>query len=106
MKQIENLYKDKKVAFFISSNEIIDSSCFEGISCFYYENASVIEDLYTLSLCNKIIGPYSTFSRWASFIGEKPICFLESSDMIIEESDFSEIIDYFHFADGRKISDW
>lgn len=106
MKQIENLYKDKKVAFFISSNEIIDSSCFEGISCFYYENASVIEDLYTLSLCNKIIGPYSTFSRWASFIGEKPICFLESSDMVIEESDFSEIIDYFHFADGRKISDW
>lgn len=106
LKQIENLYKDKKVAFFISSNEPLSRSYFEGSSCFFYDSSRAVEDLYTLSLCDQIIGPFSTFSRWASFIGEKPLCFLEYPNMKIEQSNFSEIIDFFHFADGREIEDW
>ena len=106
LKQLENLHKDKKVAFFISSNEEINRSYFEGSYCFFYESPSAVEDLYTLSLCDKIIGPYSTFSRWASFIGEKPLCFLESSNMIIGENNFLVIIDFFHFSNGKKILDW
>lgn len=106
LKQLQNLYIDKKVAFFISSNELINDSYFIGSSCFYYKSSTAMEDLYTLSLCDKIIGPFSTFSRWASFIGEKPLCFLESPNMIINESDFSVIIDYYHFANGKEIADW
>lgn len=107
MNQVERLYLGQNVVFFISSNEKINADIFKGFSCYYYEKEnSAVLDLYSLSLCDKIIGPFSTFSRWSSFIGEKPICFLESKDQVINEQSFSVIIDYFHFADGREIADW
>ena len=61
---------------------------------------------YTLSLCDRIMGPFSSYSRWASFIGEVPLCFLESKDQAFTEASFSKIVDFFHFEDGREIYDW
>jgi len=108
MLRLQHLYSDKKVVFFISSNEILSDSQFEGCQCFYYRKGetSAILDLYSLSLCDRIIGPFSTFSRWASFYGEKPLCFLETADQIFTEESFSVIVDFFHFANGTEIADW
>lgn len=36
----------------------------------------VLEDLYLLAACDRIVGPPSTFSKWASFYGEKPLYFI------------------------------
>lgn len=108
MIRIRELYKDKRVSFFISSNEVFSLDIFQDCKCkrFEKEPSGAILDLYTLSLCDRIIGPFSSYSRWASFIGEKPLCFLETKDQLFTEDSFSIIIDYFHFENGKEILDW
>lgn len=108
MLRVQKLYKDKRVGFFISSNEDFSPKVFEGCTCrrFGKEPSGAILDLYTLSVCDRIIGPFSSYSRWASFIGEVPLCFLESKDQQFTEDSFSKIVDYFHFENGKEILDW
>ena len=108
MLRIIQLYKDHRVSFFISSNEVFSSEIFKDCECrrFGQEPSGAILDLYTLSLCDRIIGPFSSYSRWASFIGEVPLCFLETKDQQFMEENFSKIVDYFHFENGKEILDW
>lgn len=108
MCRIQQLYNNQRVAFFISSNEEFSLDIFEGCRCqrFGKEPSGAILDLYTLSICDRIIGPFSSFSRWASFIGEVPLCFLETKDQQFTENSFSKIVDYFHFENGKEILDW
>lgn len=108
MLRIQKLYSDRQVSFFISSNENFSLDIFEGCHCqrFGQEPSGAILDLYTLSLCDRIIGPFSSYSRWASFIGEVPLCFLEEKGQQFCEDSFSKIVDYFHFENGKEILDW
>lgn len=108
MLQAASIFEGRRVAFFISSNEPFDTSVFHGCCCqrFGNEPSAAILDLYTLSRCDYILGPVSTFSRWASFIGDVPLCFLESKDQTISHDSFSPIVDFFHFQNGREIEDW
>lgn len=106
MKQVETLFSDKKVCFFISSNEKINTEKYKGLNLLFLQQATATEDLYALSICDYIIGPPSTFSRWASFIGEKPLCFLLSENQKIQMDSFSKIVDFYHFENGSKIYDW
>ena len=106
--RIRDLFPNEKVAFFISSNERIDTKIFEGCDCYRFDNEPQgdILDLHTLSCCHYIAGPISTFSRWASFIGNVPLCFIETADQKFQLNDFSPIVDFFHFANGKEIADW
>lgn len=108
MLRIQKLYSDRQVSFFISSNEDFSLDIFKGCHCqrFGQEPSGAILDLYTLSLCDRIIGPFSSYSRWASFIGEVPLCFLEEKGQQFCEDSFSKIVDYFHFDNGKEILDW
>lgn len=108
MLRVKEVYKDKRVSFFISSNEDFSLEQFTNCECSKYgkEPSGAILDLYTLSLCDFIIGPFSTYSRWASFIGEVPLCFLETIDQQFTEDSFSKIVDFFHFENGKEIYDW
>lgn len=108
MLRIQELYKDKKVGFFISSNEDFSLEIFKQCKCcrFGKEPSGAILDLYTLSICDYIIGPFSSYSRWASFIGEVPLCFLETREQQFTNESFSKIVDYFHFENGKTILDW
>lgn len=105
---VQKLYKEQKVSFFISSNEDFSLDIFESCECrrFEKEPSGAILDLYTLSICDRIIGPFSSYSRWASFIGEIPLCFLETKDQQFTEDSFSKIVDFFHFENGNEIYDW
>ena len=108
MLRIQTLYKDRRVAFFISSNESFDVSIFKGCRCYRFgkEPSGDILDLYTLSLCNRILGPWSTYSRWASFIGEIPLCFIESKEQQFTDDSFSVVTDFYHFANGKSTEDF
>ncbi|MBR1548315.1 MAG: alpha-1,2-fucosyltransferase [Prevotella sp.] len=108
MLRVQQLYAPRRVAFFISSNEAFSTDIFEGCRCrrFGSEPSAAILDLYTLSLCHCIMGPFSSYSRWASFIGHKPLCFLESADQQLTPDSFSPIVDFFHFENGKEILDW
>ncbi len=69
---LEGGYFKRPVVFFLCSNEKICFDSFEGISIFQLSANTSVHDLYALSICDYIIGPPSTFSAWASFMGNKP----------------------------------
>lgn len=108
MLQIKELYSNCRVAFFISSNAQVDTEIFQGCNCYIFgkEPSGDMLDLYTLSLCDRIIGPWSTYSRWASFIGEVPLCFIKNKDQKLQKDDFSIVTDFYHFANGESTEEF
>ncbi len=108
MIRIKQLYIDKNVSFFISSNESFSTDCFTDCKCYRFdkEPSGDILDLYTLSLCDRIIGPWSTYSRWASFIGEVPLCCIKEKEQDITNNSFSIITDFYHFENGENTVDY
>jgi hypothetical protein len=55
-------------------------------------NNQELEDMYALAGCDYIIGPPSTFSMWASFIGKVPLFHLHDREINFSLSDFKVII--------------
>ena len=108
MLQLQGVFPNKKVSFFISSNEDFSIDLFTGCSCYRFqkEPSGDILDLYTLSLCDRIIGPWSTYSRWASFIGEVPLCFIKEKNQQFCNEDFSVVNDFYHFKNGESTEDY
>jgi len=49
------------------------------------------------------MGPTSTYSQWAAFIGDIPILFLLSRDEIPELKDFSKVVSLFYFESGQSM---
>ncbi|WP_455591266.1 alpha-1,2-fucosyltransferase [Bacteroides sp.] len=91
-----------QVRFLLCSNERISMKKFAGLDV-VIGNGDFIVDLYSLSLCDYIIGVPSTFSQWASFYGKVPLGIITSSDACVSLKDFS-IIDYIdHFVNGTEI---
>ncbi len=104
MHQVEQVYSDKKVCFYIASNEKIPTDSFDGFSCISINGANAATDLYALSLCDRLIGPPSTFSRWASFMNRVPLYFIfDSNERIESDNQFCPIADHFHFENGKEI---
>lgn len=99
--QIMKLLPSKKLKFFISTNENITAEDWNGIDYFVLNQSSAIKDLYCLSKCDIIIGPPSSFSRWAAFIGKKKLCFIQDKDQ--QSFAFKQVVTYGYFADGSPI---
>ncbi|NVO02182.1 MAG: alpha-1,2-fucosyltransferase [Bacteroidetes bacterium] len=87
MQQIILLFASKNVKFLICSDEKQYEKDFPGLEVFI-SNEHYITDLYILSRCNFIIGPPSSFSMWASFYGNVPLCLIENEEMKITTEDF------------------
>jgi len=60
------------MAFFVCSDEPRFREEFAGLTV-GIGGRSPLEDLCTLSECDYILGPPSTFSQWASFYGGRPL---------------------------------
>lgn len=104
MQQISVLFADKKLCFFLASNEKIPAEFFRRFKCISIDGANAATDLYALSLCDRLVGPPSTFSRWASFVSGIPLYFIfDPAKTIDSDSLFCPIADHFHFEDGRSI---
>jgi len=71
MEQIKTAFPDQPVSFFVSSDAPVPTGIFNGLDV-HYGNGHELEDLYALSFCDLLIGPPSTYSRWASFYGNIP----------------------------------
>ena len=92
-----------KVCFLISSTETIT---FDDPNILYFQipQASNIEDLYALSLCDYILGPPSTFSMWASFYGKTPLRIVAHKDEPITLNEFKIIATVDTFQDGTTFT--
>ena len=79
----------KRVRFVVVSNEPVNCEFFQanGVSV-VNASASAPEDVVTLSECDYIMGPRSTFSRFAAFYGNKPICWILDRAQRIDIAEF------------------
>lgn len=89
MKQIKSIFS-KNIVFLICSDETINLDIYEKNDLIVKKPFNtLIEDLYSLSYCDYIIGVPSTFSLWAAFYGRKPLCVIKKKDDIIRKNDFN-----------------
>ena len=105
IKTIEDELKQqgKTVCFFIASNEKIRDENYKDINYFLLPGSSSEQDIYALSQCDFIMGPTSTYSQWAAFIGDVPIRFLLSRDEIPALHSFSKVVSLFYFESGQSM---
>jgi len=95
MDQLQSILssQDKKVSFLLCSNEPISETLLLNYPVIRIPTNDPMMELHALSCCDFLIGPPSTFSQWASFIGKVPLKFIRSKD---EEtftlSDFNYIL--------------
>jgi hypothetical protein len=78
---------NSNITFLICSNESIDDDVFSDFS-YVVGLGEAVEDIYSLSECDYIIGPPSTFSIWASFYGNKPLYHINDASKLFLLSDF------------------
>ena len=95
MKRLSQLLIDTELIFILCSNENIN------LEYFKQNNISVergpgfeLDDLYTLSKCDYIIGPPSTYTMWASFYGERPLYMIKDPQALFELKDFKVINEF------------
>ncbi len=93
----------KKAKFLLCSNEKIELANFQGLDYFTIPASSGAKDLYALSKCSYIVGPPSTYSEWASFIGKVPVKYIMSINEKILLQDFSRIVSFNKFEDGKVL---
>jgi len=103
MLQMQKLFPNSNISFFISSNENIDITYFEGCSCFIMPESSACKDLYGLSISDYIIGPPSSFSGWASFRGDVPLYIMSNSTTDIKLDNFRNIQDYWSLKKNEEV---
>ena len=107
MQEVKSLFNEQKVAFLICSSTQQDEECFFEFNAFI-SKGNMLEDLYLLSRCDYIIGPPSSFSRWASFYGRVPLGVLMSSNQKLSLSDFKvneQLLDHFGRYPSKPASD-
>lgn len=82
----------KPMRFVVVSNEPVNCAYFasHGVSV-ADASASAPEDVVTLSECDYIMGPRSTFSKFAAYYGDKPICRVLDRAQPIEMSGFEKV---------------
>lgn len=87
MKELSERNPGKKVIFLICASNSLDESLFEGLSL-VKGPGDPMGDLHALSLCDRIMGPPSTFSGWASYHGGIPICVLRDANASVAPENF------------------
>lgn len=87
MKELVANETSKKIRFVICSNEAIDTSAFTQQD-FQMGPGHLVEDMYIFAGCNFILGPPSTYTRWASFYGNVPLYQLDDLGKVMRLSAF------------------
>lgn len=103
MHQIKNLHEGKHVCFYLATNEKLSADYRKSFDIVDTLVPTVSGDLYALSQCDLILGPPSTFSRWASFVGKVPMCILYNRDTRLEKDDFSTLVAHHWFENGTRM---
>lgn len=92
MQQVVDRHSANRVRFVVCSNETVPWDCFFGLDV-SPGPGTVMGDLLCLSECDLIMGPPSSFSRWAAFYGRKPIFSIECIGQAIGASSFRSVFE-------------
>ena len=86
--RICDLLAPARVGFMICSNAAHDPAHFAGLT-WRAGPGSVPSDLYAMSRCDYILGPPSTFSSWAAFLGRARLLHLLTDNQPFGLDDFT-----------------
>ncbi len=88
MRHLITLFPHQRVKFLICSDQLPESIRSSDMP-FVTGPGSPLTDIYSLAQCDYLVGPPSTFSLWASFYGQKPLCHVEKATARPSLSDFA-----------------
>jgi hypothetical protein len=87
IRQCMEIFSDRKSAFMICSSNRLEPEVFRGLPVVFGPGTTV-GDLHALSLCDRIMGPPSTFSMWSSYFGNTPLCMLMNGQQTLDAENF------------------
>ena len=87
MKSVAAIFSPRRVAFLICSDEALNLSSVDNLSL-TTSAMGPVQDLWALSRCDLVMGPPSTFSTWAAFLGKVPRWEIVAPDTEPAEEDF------------------
>lgn len=70
--KLKNSFKNKKIGFFIATDEVQEEKIYGDLDCMIRVGYP-LENLYTLSLCDFLIGPPSSYIGWSAIISGKTL---------------------------------
>ncbi len=73
------LFPGRRVAFLVCSDEQVRPEDFPGVEA-VMAGGDPVDDLYALARCDRLVGPPSTFTAWASFYGRVPLFVFREAD--------------------------
>jgi hypothetical protein len=88
MEEVAKLFAGQQCVFIICSNEEINKEDFEGFKTVIKERPAIV-DLYLLAECDYLLGPPSTYTEWASFYKNVPMCYIDTPDKEITLASFN-----------------
>ena len=90
--RVAALFSSTTITFLVCSDEEITLSPEAGLT---WSNGpgTEIDDLLAFSLCDYLVGPPSSFTRWAAFVGNIPLLVVEDPGQEITLADFKDALD-------------
>ncbi|MBI5865089.1 MAG: alpha-1,2-fucosyltransferase [Planctomycetes bacterium] len=98
MRALRDSLAPRRAAFMICSNAPQSLEALAGLNV-AAGPGGVVEDLQALAECDYLLGPPSTFSRWALFMGRKPLEVMFDSQQTADLEQFSVTS---HFDESRQ----
>jgi hypothetical protein len=85
-------HADENFVFLICSDESIDNSAFRNLN-WISGPGHPLGDMYALSLCDYIMGPFSSFNRWSAYYGRVPRYEITAQSTNLKLNDFEYVKD-------------
>jgi len=98
MRQVLSLFPNQRLGFLVCSNGDLQREAFEEFN-YCFGNNDFIEDMYSFSQCDYILGPPSTYTLWACLYGDVPLCFIQDPN---EKISLNKFQDYFTHVGRTK----
>jgi hypothetical protein len=87
LSSLRNSFTNKKIGFFIATDEDQDEKIYTEIDCIIRVGYP-LENLYSLSLCDFLVGPPSSYIGWASLVSETELISITDISSIPRPIDF------------------
>ena len=104
MHEMRGCFPEKKVGFFICSDENLDEANFAGFT-FVFRARHDLENRYSLAQCDYIVSAPSTYGGWAAFYGNVPMNILSSPQQHMSLVDFRRIENHTDLRDSALSTD-
>lgn len=90
MHSVENEFisRGQKVQFIVFSNEPVNMGNITVKSNVVKSECNAVQDHWLMSNCDYLMGPPSTFTLWAAFMGKKLLAFIINPETVIHVADF------------------